>query len=128
MADLFFETNRDQRRANNGRNPQGSVRVLQSKVMEPNRDLSSAQTKFNKSSKLCNNFDRNQKPGMQSHNKIRCFTCSKIGHQSKFCSPNSDVVMRLSENGEEDEKKFVIPVFVNGKKLIELDIAILARI
>ena len=64
---------------------------------------------------------------MQSRNKIRCFTCSEIGRQSKFCPRNSGVVMRLSEIDEEDEKKFVIPVFVNGKTNY-LDIAILARI
>ena len=55
---------------------------------------------------------------MQSHNKIRCFTCSEIRHQSKFCSRNSGVVIRLSEIDEENKKKFVISVFVNGKKLI----------
>ena len=85
--------------------------------MESDRDLRLAQTKFNKNTKFCNNFDQNQKPGMQSHNKIRCFKCSEIGHQSKFCHRNSGVVMRMSEIDEEDEKKFVIPVFVNGKKL-----------
>ena len=69
LADLFFETIRDKKRANNGRNPQGSVRVVQSKFMEPNRDLSSAQTKFNKNTNFCNNFDRNQKPGMQSRSQ-----------------------------------------------------------
>ena len=42
LADFVVENNRDQGRANNGRNPQGIVRVVQSKVMEPNRDLSSA--------------------------------------------------------------------------------------
>ena len=85
--------------------------------MEPNKDLSSAQTKFNKNTKFCNNFDRNQKPGMQSSNKIRCFTCSEIGDQSKFYPRNSGVVMRLSEIDEEDENKFVIPLFVNGKQI-----------
>ena len=55
---------------------------------------------------------------MQSRNKIRCFTCSDIGRQSKFCPRNSGVVMRLSDIDEEDEQKFVIPVFVNGKNLI----------
>ena len=42
LTDFVVENNRDQGRANNRRNPQGIVRVVQSKVMEPNRDLSSA--------------------------------------------------------------------------------------
>ena len=53
--------------------------------MKPNKDLSSTQTKFNKNTKFGNHYDRNQKPGMQSPKKIRCFTCSEIGHQFKFC-------------------------------------------
>ena len=83
--------------------------------MKPNRDLSSVQTKFNKNTKFCHNFDRNQKPGMQSRNTIRCFIYSEIGHQSKCCPRKSGVLMRLSEIDEEDEKQFVIPVFVNEK-------------